>query len=983
MKYFLRTILLMQAFLLLAFVRVNAQQDSSKFIMTITHDSNPPTGWYYIFDIYMLSTGPAPIELSTLSLGFSIKTISTNGGNITAQWEDGNSELTNTSQLPTQFYTYQIGPLTYIKINGSIPPGAGKGSLISNQAPGTRIGKIIIINTNLFYTPAADIKWEFGSCPTIVNAYIDSVSTDITSSGIFNYLHSQYLWITAPNNNEIWQTNSIHTISWTYYFDDYLKIELTDGSNWITLADSIRSNSGAYTFIIPPITEFSNNCFIKLTSLTYGNVCTNYQPFTITSAPAPNITVTLPNTAVKWKIGTDQNITWNYTGNISKVKIEFSSDGHNTYEPIINSTDASALSYTWHIPNAFINYPSAFYTIKISDANNPKVYDESDVFFTLSNTLQNTLNIISPNGGENWKAGTLQPIKWANSGVSGINAYFSSNGGAVWNNISSYLPGVNGYYLWTLPDIASTNCLIKIEDASDPTLFSVSGKPFSIYSSPNPTYKMTLTNDNFISPTEYQFDIYLQRTGNKPFELSSAQIALTYDSLIVNGGSLTASFVPGSIDSSLVKSGQQNVNLNTITPGVIKIEGQNSPGGAGTGAVISNIAPGIKIGRLKLVNSVPFINQPFNLNWFFNSTLGYQTKISAFVPALESGLNTDITDSTQHFISLTGNSGPISIISPRSGDYWKAGTLQRIEWQSTGIANLNIYLSSDGGTDWNLISYFPADSSFTYWITPDITSTNCRIKLEDASDKNTFSISNSTFTIWQPIQSVQTTGVGEITQKFGATNIGLSANVETASPITVIYNYLEAPKAGSLPDNVISVANYYWLITSQSISFTNGKISAPLSCFAGVTDSTKLVWLKRSTSGGAWTNIGGTITGGNLISTVDFSSFYEFTIGTDTSHTLLVNDKLNIIPNEYSLQQNYPNPFNPSTTIKFALPVAAHVKLLIYNSLGQEIAGLISQDMKAGVYTTEWNASHFASGVYYYRITAGNFVQTKKLLLLK
>ena len=85
----------------------------------------------------------------------------------------------------------------------------------------------------------------------------------------------------------------------------------------------------------------------------------------------------------------------------------------------------------------------------------------------------------------------------------------------------------------------------------------------------------------------------------------------------------------------------------------------------------------------------------------------------------------------------------------------------------------------------------------------------------------------------------------------------------------------------------------------------------------------------------------------------------------------------------YSLLQNYPNPFNPTTTIKFSVPKTMHVSLSIYNSMGQEVTKLISKDMYAGVYSTEWNASAFASGVYYYRIIAGNFIETKKLLLLK
>ncbi len=89
------------------------------------------------------------------------------------------------------------------------------------------------------------------------------------------------------------------------------------------------------------------------------------------------------------------------------------------------------------------------------------------------------------------------------------------------------------------------------------------------------------------------------------------------------------------------------------------------------------------------------------------------------------------------------------------------------------------------------------------------------------------------------------------------------------------------------------------------------------------------------------------------------------------------------LPKEFALYDNYPNPFNPSTIIKFSLPKAAYVTLKIYNTLGQEVARLVSQNMSPGTYTTKWNISGFASGVYYYRLQAGSFVKTKKLVLLR
>jgi photosystem II stability/assembly factor-like uncharacterized protein len=109
-----------------------------------------------------------------------------------------------------------------------------------------------------------------------------------------------------------------------------------------------------------------------------------------------------------------------------------------------------------------------------------------------------------------------------------------------------------------------------------------------------------------------------------------------------------------------------------------------------------------------------------------------------------------------------------------------------------------------------------------------------------------------------------------------------------------------------------------------------------------------------------------------------FSEPFQFYVGTTSVEKIGLE-----VPTNYALYQNYPNPFNPNTIIRFSLPKATYISLMIYNNVGQEVAQLVSQFMNAGVYTTEWNASHYSSGIYYYRITAGEFVDTKKLLLLK
>jgi hypothetical protein len=89
------------------------------------------------------------------------------------------------------------------------------------------------------------------------------------------------------------------------------------------------------------------------------------------------------------------------------------------------------------------------------------------------------------------------------------------------------------------------------------------------------------------------------------------------------------------------------------------------------------------------------------------------------------------------------------------------------------------------------------------------------------------------------------------------------------------------------------------------------------------------------------------------------------------------------IPKDYTLYQNYPNPFNPTTTINYDLPKNSHITLKVYDALGREVATLVDQEKTAGSYQATVDGSRFASGVYFYRIEAGTFSQTKKLLLVK
>jgi len=97
---------------------------------------------------------------------------------------------------------------------------------------------------------------------------------------------------------------------------------------------------------------------------------------------------------------------------------------------------------------------------------------------------------------------------------------------------------------------------------------------------------------------------------------------------------------------------------------------------------------------------------------------------------------------------------------------------------------------------------------------------------------------------------------------------------------------------------------------------------------------------------------------------------------------------VDLTPQSFELSQNFPNPFNPTTTIQFQVPEASDVSIVIYDMLGQEVKALFSENVQAGNYSVEWNGVNNAglkmsSGSYIYRMTAGNFIETKEMILLK
>lgn len=99
--------------------------------------------------------------------------------------------------------------------------------------------------------------------------------------------------------------------------------------------------------------------------------------------------------------------------------------------------------------------------------------------------------------------------------------------------------------------------------------------------------------------------------------------------------------------------------------------------------------------------------------------------------------------------------------------------------------------------------------------------------------------------------------------------------------------------------------------------------------------------------------------------------------------TSIGNDVLGNIPDKFQLFQNYPNPFNPTTNIQFSIPKKSYVELEIFNALGESVDVLVSKELSAGTYNFDWNAYNLTSGIYFYRLEATDYVETRKMILVK
>jgi len=190
----------------------------------------------------------------------------------------------------------------------------------------------------------------------------------------------------------------------------------------------------------------------------------------------------------------------------------------------------------------------------------------------------------------------------------------------------------------------------------------------------------------------------------------------------------------------------------------------------------------------------------------------------------------------------------------------------------------------------------------------------------------------------------------------------LNNQIESASP---------ASRIGMIKSSLIIVIIIILFLNISSLAQNSQVPSYSFSSGFAISNSANTTFISS-----VGEPFGGRSSNGNSIITSGFLASTSSTI-TDVA------GEKDVVPNVFDLHQNYPNPFNPSTVISWQLPVNSHVSLKVYDILGNEVATLVDGNKEAGNYETKFDGSALASGMYIYKLTAGNYVSTKKMLMIK
>jgi photosystem II stability/assembly factor-like uncharacterized protein len=596
------------------------------------------------------------------------------------------------------------------------------------------------------YLPAesGSYPWTIPNSPTTnarvrISNFLDPANAD-TSDLSFSIVS---LNLTNPVTSVNWAAGSIQNIAWTSGGISNVSIDysINNGETWTTIVDNFPADSSSYEWLVPQ--SSSLQALIRIRDA--------QNPDIFSQSPLFNIYIlklTSPIGEENWQAGTQKNITWT-SENISNVRLQYSINDGLSWISINNFANAESGSYIWTIPNN----PTTQARVRINNTSITAQADTSDEVFSI---YAYSLNLTKPNTNVTWAAGSTQEITWSSEGISNVKLEYTTDNGTIWNTIEDSVAASSGLYSWIVPNIPTTEALIRISDVDSLSFFKISSTNFKISS-----LSLTAPNGGERWQTGTQKSITWTSENISTVRLQYS----TDDGLIWNNihSSLPAASgnyvwtVPNTPNNQ-TKVRINNASLNTqadTSNGVFSIVSLNITNPASalnwiagstqnilwTSSGISNVSIDYTLNDgeswFTIIENIPADSS--NYEWVVPLTFSTQSRIR-----IRDTEDPDINSQSPIFTIST-----LAITSPIGGEFWKIGTSKNITWDSDGISQLRLQYSTNNGSTWNLITSFtPAVNGSYSWTVPNAPSSQARVRINSTANVAQADSSAETFNIY-------------------------------------------------------------------------------------------------------------------------------------------------------------------------------------------------------------------------------------------
>jgi photosystem II stability/assembly factor-like uncharacterized protein len=834
-----------------------------------------------------------------------------------------------------------------------------------------------------------------------------AVSNASASSFSITASASVVLTLVSPNGGENFEAGTQKAITWVSAGITNVSINYStdDGSSWKVIITSTSASTGSYTWTVPNVP--SSWCFVKISDATNPTTTSiSASQFNIFSR---SLSLTSPVGGELWRTGSVQNITWSQ-GNIDSVHIELTTDNGKTWSNVIAKLPGAVSSYPWLVPNT----TSTLCKIRISNLANTAIRDTSDSTFTIYHPA---ITLLSPNGGESWVEGTSHTVTWNSNNVTNVNLEYSADKGVTWTSIATKITATTGSYAWTLPYLVSKNCKVRISEDGNSVLWDTSATTFSItkailYSSDTlafgSTYVYNPNTQNLTITNQGSDTYYLSLSiNNSAFTLVSTSVGIPANTgqtvaitfLPTTAGSQTGKlaiqyYSPGfgsNVTDTIILSGTGKAITYPTQVALSKTFSFNYTGNPSDYRMVS--VPGKFSSTLDQVfsgtrgqdwdaykdngsssnylvefkDSSKFAFSPGVGFWVLSknsaalsqsvSSADVLTNYSYAIP-LHSGWNiisnpfektvqwskivyTNLADTTVLLYAWNGSWTTASQIIPYQGYYF---------YNQYGLSTLKIPYDPDGGLS-KVDNAAPA-----YYLSPE------HIAMTLSGNGKTYSKVAASF------DSRATTDYNKLDYMAPA------GDFEEAG-IRLIHSFTNAVWDQYFVECRPEIGNGQMF--DMKASNTTGKdITLQINEIAGLPDDQQVYLVDKRLCKLIDLRANNKV----ILSGMHKESEYALLVGPSS---YIQAEREALLPKTFALLQNYPNPFNPTTIISYQLPVSGKVLLKVYDILGKEVKTLIDENQDAGIHEVVFNGSNMSSGVYFYRLQAGNYKSVKKLMLIK